>query len=83
MKSHFMSLFEAKTHFSALIATVHEKKEEVVVTKHGQVVAKIVPADDKANITDAIAALLDFGKKMKNSKVTLTDIQSMKNEGRK
>ena len=83
MKSRSVSLFEAKTHFSALIASVHERKEEIVVTKHGHIVAKIVPADDKASVNDAIAAMLDFGTKMKTSKVTLADIQSMKNEGRK
>lgn len=35
--------FEAKTHFSALLEKV-EKGEQIVITKHGRVVAKLVPA---------------------------------------
>lgn len=34
--------FEAKTHFSSLLDKV-EKGEHIVITKHGRVVAKMVP----------------------------------------
>lgn len=38
-----VGVFEAKTHFSALLDKV-EKGEQIVITKHGRVVAKLVPA---------------------------------------
>ena len=38
-----LGAFEAKTHFSALLDKV-EKGEQIVITKHGRIVAKLVPA---------------------------------------
>jgi prevent-host-death family protein len=40
-----VGIFEAKTHLSSLIDEV-EKGSEVVITRHGKPVAKIVRADD-------------------------------------
>jgi prevent-host-death family protein len=36
--------FEAKTHFSALLDDVAHG-EEIIITRHGQMVARLVPAD--------------------------------------
>jgi prevent-host-death family protein len=55
--------FEAKTHFSALLDKV-EKGEQIVITKHGRVVAKLVPATaaNHAHIQQAISALKDLSR---------------------
>lgn len=52
--------FKAKTHFSALLDKV-EKGEQIVITKHGRVVAKLVPATaaNQRRIQQAISALKD------------------------
>lgn len=42
MGTHAVGLFEAKTHFSELVARA-EAGEEVVITRHNRPVAKLVP----------------------------------------
>lgn len=37
-----LSIVEAKSHFSALLSEV-ESGEEIAITKHGRIVARIVP----------------------------------------
>ncbi|MFZ0219309.1 MAG: type II toxin-antitoxin system prevent-host-death family antitoxin [Candidatus Aquirickettsiella sp.] len=53
--------FEAKTHFSALLEKV-EKGEQIIITKHGRVVAKLVPATaaNHLRIKNAISSLKDL-----------------------
>jgi prevent-host-death family protein len=55
--------FEAKTHFSALLEKV-EKGEQVLITKHGHPVAKIVPTSsvDIDRAKKAIESIKEFGK---------------------
>lgn len=50
--------FEAKTHLSALLERV-ARGEEVVITKHGRPVARLVPAAvaDRARVDRAITGL--------------------------
>jgi prevent-host-death family protein len=50
--------FEAKTHLSALLERV-SRGEEVVITKHGRPVARLVPASvvDRAQVDRAITRL--------------------------
>jgi prevent-host-death family protein len=51
--------FEAKTHFSALLERAAQG-EEIVITRHGRPVARLVPAvgeDDTARIDGAIDTL--------------------------
>ena len=40
--------FEAKTHFSDLLRLT-DKGEEVLITRHGKPVAKLVPAESQTN----------------------------------
>ncbi|HVL70479.1 MAG TPA: type II toxin-antitoxin system prevent-host-death family antitoxin [Beijerinckiaceae bacterium] len=51
-----VGIYEAKTHLSALLDRV-ERGEEVVITRHGKPVARLVSAEagDKARIDEAIA----------------------------
>jgi prevent-host-death family protein len=55
--------FEAKTHLSALLERV-AGGEEVVITKHGKPVARLVRATtfDQADVDDAVAQLRRFRK---------------------
>ncbi len=50
--------FEAKTHLSSLLERV-ARGEEVVITKHGRPVARLVPAAtaDRGHVDRAIAGL--------------------------
>jgi prevent-host-death family protein len=50
-----MNVVEAKSHFSALLAQV-EAGAEIAVTRHGKVVARIVPDGPRA----AASAFSDF-----------------------
>jgi prevent-host-death family protein len=53
--------FEAKTHFSALLERAAQG-EEIVITRHGRPVARLVPAvvTEEGQIDRAIAALKSF-----------------------
>lgn len=41
-----VGLFDAKTHLSALIDRV-ERGEEILITRHGAAVARLVPAEER------------------------------------
>jgi prevent-host-death family protein len=53
--------FAAKTHFSALLERA-AKGEEIVITRHGRPVARLVPAavSEAAQVEQAIVALKSF-----------------------
>ena len=53
-----VGIFEAEAHLSSLLDRV-EQGEEVVITRHGEPVARLVPARtvDKAKVDEAIAQL--------------------------
>jgi len=71
--------FEAKTHLSALLEKV-SRGEEVLITKRGKPIARMVPAEqaDKSRIKAAISELLTLRKE-----VTLqdTDWKTLRDEG--
>ncbi len=73
--------FEAKTHLSALLEKV-SRGEEVLITKRGKPIARMVPAEqaDKSRIKAAISELLTLRKE-----VTLqdTDWKTLRDEGRR
>lgn len=73
--------FEAKTHFSALLKEV-EKGEHIFITKHGRVIAKLVPtiAKDRETISEAISQFKEFNKKHTLGKL---DWKTLRDEGRK
>lgn len=57
--------FEAKTHFSALLGRA-EQGEEIVITRRGKTVARLVPAMAKEH--DAEAALRALARMRKRAK---------------
>ena len=73
--------FEAKTHLSELLDRV-ARGEEIVITKHGKAVARLVPetAADRARIDETIARL-----KAARAGVTLggLDWKALRDEGRR
>ena len=73
--------FEAKTHFSALIEKV-ENGEQIVITKHGHPVAKLVPTGEinKENVHETIQRLKAFSK---GNKLGGLDWKELRDEGRR
>jgi prevent-host-death family protein len=73
--------FEAKTHLSSLLERV-ARGEEVVITRHGKAIARLVPAAaaERADIDAAIAKL-----KAVRAGVTLGDLdwKALRDEGRR
>jgi prevent-host-death family protein len=73
--------FEAKNRLSELLDAA-ENGEEIMITKHGRPVAKLVPAEafDRAKARAAIEWLKDFRKKHPLRGLKIKDLI---NEGRK
>jgi prevent-host-death family protein len=73
--------FEAKTHLSALLDRV-ARGEDVLITKHGKPIARLVRAEDidRKRVDDAVAAL----KRMRKG-TTLGDLswKELRDVGRK
>ncbi|OGT23431.1 MAG: prevent-host-death protein [Gammaproteobacteria bacterium RIFCSPHIGHO2_12_38_15] len=72
--------FEAKTHFSSLLQKV-EEGEQVIITKHGRPVAKLIPAFsvNKAEIKLTIEKI----KKFNRSHFLKLDWKVLRDEGRR
>ncbi len=75
--------FDAKTHFSALLEKV-EKGEQIMITKHGRAVAKLIPIEISESISrsDVINKIKAFRKKHKYS-LTGLDWKTLRDEGRR
>lgn len=77
--------FEAKTKLSALLDRV-ERGEEVVITRRGKAVARLVPASEGQDRLDrqarAVEKLRAFAEKHKGLGVTHEEIKEWINEGR-
>ena len=67
-----LGAYEAKTHFSALLERV-ERGERIAITKHGVLVAYLVPASAQATMPrdEAIEELLRFRRERTVSRRTL------------
>lgn len=72
--------FEAKTHFSALLDKV-ERGDQIIITKHGRAVAKLVPvvAANQMRIKQAIFAL----KKLSREHKLNLDWKKLRDQGRR
>lgn len=81
-----VGIFEAKTSLSALVEEV-EKGGQVVITRHGKPVARLVRAESEltpeeiAQRTEAIEGLRKLAREI-NIKATPEEIKSWINEGR-
>jgi prevent-host-death family protein len=81
-----VGIFEAKTHLSNLIDEV-EKGREIVITRHGKPVAKLVPAGERLSPEaverrrKALKKLAEIGDRL-NLKLTREEIKARIEEGR-
>ena len=76
-----MGAFEAKTHFSSLLERV-EKGEQIIITRHGKPVAKLVPATgvDVQVVDETIAQLKEFAK---GQSLGGLSVRELREEGRR
>jgi len=81
-----VGIFEAKTHLSSLVDEV-EKGREVVITRHGKPVARLVRAEQRlspeaaAKRQKALKELREIGRRL-NLKLTHEEIKRRIEEGR-
>jgi prevent-host-death family protein len=79
-----VGIFEAKTHFTQIVNQV-QRGEEIIITKRGEAVAKIVPINKVHNIEASKAAavrLQALAKKMQLGKFDWNECKSYRDEGR-
>ena len=73
--------YDAKTHFSQLLARV-EKGEEVTITRHGSPVVKMVPVKKAATVEMRREAIERWRATSKKIKLGGLKIRDLRNEGR-
>jgi prevent-host-death family protein len=73
--------YEAKTHLPRLLAEV-EAGGEVVITKHGKPIARLVPVDEPAVDISALIAEIKAAR-VGRPRVTQDEIRSWIEEGRR
>ena len=73
---------EAKTHLPKLLDAV-ERGETIVITRHGRVVARLIPETDgrRAEIRQALANIRKSGKK--RGKISPEEVLRWRDEGRR
>ena len=79
---HTVGAFEAKTHFSALLERV-EHGEEIFITRHGKVIARLLPIEktnDNQKAVLAAKALRDLRKNIQGT--SPTEWMQYRHEGR-
>lgn len=77
--------FEAKTNFNKIINNVIDG-EEILVTKRGKPVAKIIPIEKSFNtekVNNAFLRLHNLAKEMNLGKFDWEEFKSYRDEGRK
>ena len=76
--------FEAKNTLSALL-DLAERGEEIVITRHGKEVARLVPPKGRTNREEARAAMARLRARTKALKLNLTmdEIKAYRDEGRR
>lgn len=79
MPSTIVGAFEAKTHLSALLERV-EHGEEIVITRHGRPVARLMPmARSASDAQAAVERLLQIGR----DQALGLDWKALRDEGRR
>ena len=73
--------FEAKTHLSSLLEKV-KAGEEVLITRHGKAIARLVPADQAAR-SDLKKTISDVQNLRKSMTLGSLDWRELRDEGRR
>lgn len=81
-KGNIVGAYEAKTHLSELLEKV-EAGEEVIITKHGAPVAKLVPLRKEANAEQRAAAVRRIQKLAADLSLGGLKIRDLISEGRR
>lgn len=74
--------YDAKTHFSELLARV-EEGEEVTITRHGSPVAKLVPVKQAVTRKARAAAIRQWRQTSKRLKLGGLKVRDLIDEGRR
>lgn len=74
--------FDAKTHFSRLLARV-ARGESITITRHGAPIARLVPAVPAPEYSDKAALLERFKAFAKRHPMSRTELKAMREEGRR
>ena len=80
--SNTVGAYEAKTHLSELLEKV-EAGEEIVITKHGTPVARLVPVEKKASAEERAAAIRRIQKLGTRLSLTGLKVKDLIAEGRR
>lgn len=81
-KGNIVGAYEAKTHLSELLEKV-ETGEEVIITKHGAPVAKLVPLRKEASAEQRAAAVRRIQKLAAGLSLGGLKIRDLISEGRR
>ncbi len=73
--------FEAKNKLAALLDLV-ERGEEVVITRHGKPVARLIPEDRRVGREAAVAAAERIRERSRGVRLDGLEIKSLIDEGR-
>ena len=78
-----VSVAEARTELEALVERV-ERGEEIVLTREGRSVAKLIPADQPASEVDAVAIFRELRKELASRGVFYSweELKEFRDEGR-
>ena len=74
--------YQAKTHLSELLEKV-EGGQEIVITKHGTAVARLVPVKKKASAEERVAAIERIQELAAGLTLGRLKIKDLINEGRR
>jgi len=80
--SNTVGAFEAKTHLSELLEKV-EAGEEIIITKHGAPVARLVPVKKEASPQERLAAVQRIQKLATGLSLGGLKIKDLISEGRR
>jgi len=80
--SESIGAFEAKTHFSKLLERV-KAGEEIIITKHGQPVARLVPAAQDQSVEFRKEVVRRMRELAKGNRLRGLKVRDLKAEGRR
>lgn len=69
-----VALYEAKAQLSAIVERVASTGEEVLITRRGKPMARLVPVDDESAIESALAHLLAAREASRPGEGTLREL---------
>jgi prevent-host-death family protein len=82
MASREVSLFDAKSQFSRLVASA-ERGQVVTITRRGKPVARLVPATERPAAAASRGALLRRARSFRRSLAGTVDVRALVREGRR